>query len=57
MNPVRLNIQSLKYQTITLSESKDIAIQKHVCDKDSIPKGFFYTISNIYLEGKKLSDI
>ena len=28
MNPVRLNIQSLKYQTLTLSECKDIWLQK-----------------------------
>jgi len=28
MNPVTLNIQSLKYQTFTLSGCKDIGIQK-----------------------------
>ena len=28
MNPVRLNIQSLKYQTFTLSGCKDIGIQQ-----------------------------
>ena len=28
MNPVRLNIQSLKYQTFTLSGCKDIGKQK-----------------------------
>ena len=37
-NPVRLNIQSLKYQTFTLSGCKDIEIWKiYVCGKGSIP--------------------